>query len=380
MPSLAQSIELGGDVLGDRRHVCALVDGWDEWYALLMPFILDGFENRDRAYHIVDPKRRAEHLERLAANGVDVAGASGTRQLEVATWSDMYLHGGRFSRTAQLGRIRKILGEGRSLGYPVTRLIGVMDWASADADHDDLVRYESRLDQLLREQSSVVVCTYDLNSHSARTIAEIIGAHHGVLIRGVLKGSSGVTRSSARDRLITAASDLFAERGIQATGVDAVIAAAGVAKATFYRHFPSKDDLVVAWLLAPGTRWVDDVLVRVKDRETDPEARIPLFFDLVADWLEGAEFRGCPYLNTAAEITGPTHAALPIIREYLQVVEDHLADMLADAGYRETRTLAAQLQTLTAGSISLAVARRVVDPVLTARDAALSLLATAERS
>jgi AcrR family transcriptional regulator len=180
--------------------------------------------------------------------------------------------------------------------------------------------------------------------------------------------------------LITAASDLFAERGIQATGVDAVIAAAGVAKATFYRHFPSKDDLVVAWLLAPGTRWVDDVLVRVKDRETDPEARIPLFFDLVADWLEGAEFRGCPYLNTAAEITGPTHAALPIIREYLQVVEDHLADMLADAGYRETRTLAAQLQTLTAGSISLAVARRVVDPVLTARDAALSLLATAERS
>ncbi|MDP9483124.1 MAG: TetR/AcrR family transcriptional regulator, partial [Chloroflexota bacterium] len=172
---------------------------------------------------------------------------------------------------------------------------------------------------------------------------------------------------------------LFYERGIQTTGVEAIINAAGVAKATFYRHFPSKDDLVVAWLRDRPTRWFERVEAAVEALDAEPAEKIPLFFDGVADWLETEGFRGCPYLNTGAEITEPTHPARLIAREALKEVEDYLHDLVSAAGYREPRTLAAALQTLLAGSISLGVARRSRASVKTARDAAASLLSRAER-
>src|ERR1700694_4431274 len=71
-----------------------------------------------------------------------------------------------------------------------------------------------------------------------------------------------------RDRILAAASALFARNGIRAVGVDAIIAAAGVAKASFYRHFRSKDDLVVAWLRDGRARWLDRVRAESARRAT----------------------------------------------------------------------------------------------------------------
>jgi AcrR family transcriptional regulator len=380
MTTSMNAIRLAGEDLGEHRHVCALVDGPSDAYELLLPFILDGFADGDRAFHIVDPETRAAHLERLAAAGIDVTAATESRQLEIATWTDSYLMGGKFDRSSQLARIRQMLGEGPALGYRRTRGIGTMEWQHDREPDTDLLWYESRLSQVLRGQADVVICAYDLNLHSARTIAEVMGLHHAAIIGGVLRASGAAARPSARDRLLAAASELFYENGIQATGVDTLIAAAGVAKATFYRHFPSKDDLVAAWLREPRTRWLDDVRVRVAASDADAEGRIPVFFEVVRDWLEDADFRGCPYLNTAVELAAQAHPARTIIRDYLQEVEDYLEHMLAEAGYRDSRSLAAKLQTLTAGAIALAVARRTGDSVAVARDAAVSLVASARRA
>jgi AcrR family transcriptional regulator len=380
MTVVTNTTQLAGEDLGDHRHVCALVDGPDDAYRLLLPFILEGFAQGDRAFHLVDPDLRAEHLERLAAAGIDVEAATASRQLEVVTWTDSYLAGGRFDGPAQLARIRHMLGEGPALGYPLTRGIGTMDWRQDRDPNADLFRYESRLSRLLRGGSSVIVCAYNLNLHSARTIAEVMGIHHAAVIGGRLRASGGATRASARDRLLVAASELFYENGIQATGVDTLIASAEVAKATFYRHFPSKDDLVAAWLREPRTRWLDEVRAKVRASHMDPKGQILFFFDVVRDWLEEAEYRGCPYLNSAVELTGAGHPARAIIRDYLQEVEDYLEGLLAVAGYRDSRQLAAKLQTLTAGAISLAVARGTGEPVVAAKDAAMSLLASAGRA
>jgi len=370
-------IRLAGDDLGDHRHVCALVDGPSDAYEILLPFILDGFAAGDRAFHLVDPEARAAHLERLAGAGIDVTAAMASRQLEIATWTDSYLMGGRFDRSGQLGRIRQVLAEGPALGFPATRLIGTMEWRHDREPDTDLLWYESRVSQLLRGKADVVICAYDLNLHSARTIAEVMGIHHAAVLGGVLRASGAAVRPSARDRLLAAASDLFYMNGIQGTGVDTLIASAGVAKATFYRHFPSKDDLVAAWLREPRTRWIDDVRLKVAASGADAEGRIPVFFDVVRDWLEESDFRGCPYLNTAVELTATAHPARTIIREYLQEVEDYLEHLLAEAGYRDSRLLAARIQTLTAGAIALAVARGTGDSVAAARDAAVSLVASA---
>jgi AcrR family transcriptional regulator len=377
MATLTNAIRLAGEDLGDHRHVCALVDGPSDAYELLLPFVLEGFARGDRAFHIVDPEARAVHLERLAAAGVDVTAATKSRQLEIATWTDSYLMGGRFDRTSQLARIRQMLGEGPALGFPATRAIGTMEWRHDREPDTDLLWYEARLTRLLRGTADVVLCCYDLNLHSARTIAEVMGSHDAAVIGGVLRASGAAARPSARDRLLAAASDLFYVNGIQGTGVDTLIASAGVAKATFYRHFPSKDDLVAAWLREPRTRWIDEVRLKVAASRADAGGRIPVFFDVGRQWLEESDFRGCPYLNTAVELTGTAHPARTIIREYLQEVEDYLEQLLAEAGYRDSRLLAAKIQTLTAGAIALAVARATGDSVAAARDAAVSLLVTA---
>ncbi len=381
MSTPSRTIRLAGEDLGDQRHVCVLVDGPDDAYDVLEPFIVEGFEHGDRAFHIVDPALRAEHLRRLGASGIDVPAATASHQLDVRTWDDAYLRGGQFDRTAQLALIQQTLAHGPGLGYPVTRIIGSMEWA-VDADADaagDLLRYESRLNDLLRGLPDVAICTYDLNRHNTRTIADVLGVHPVAVVGGVLRAGPRPAPASARDRLLDAASQHFQESGIRATGVDALIKSAGVAKATFYRHFPSKDDLVVAWLRAPRTRWLDNLRAEVDADGTDAAGRIPAFFDAVGDWLAAGNYRGCPYLNAGVEITDPEHPARLIVREYLQDVEDYLDGLVAAAGYRDTRTLAAELQTLTSGAISLSVARRTPAAIETARQAALSLLAGVER-
>jgi AcrR family transcriptional regulator len=380
MRTSVQTVRLAGEDLSDHRHVCVLVDGPEEAYELLLPFVVDGLEQGDRAVHIVDPQARDTHLERLAASGIDVPAATASHQLEVQPWTDSYLRGGRFNGSAQLSYVKQSLAEGRRLGFPLTRFIGSMQWALDGEPAGDLISYEARINEATRRLADVVICLYDLRRHTARTTADVLGVHPVALVGGVLRRSHGPARASARERLLAAASQLFHENGVQATGVDSIVSEAGVAKATFYRHFPSKDDLVVAWLRDPRTRWLDRIRADVDASSVDAAKRIPLFFEIVADWLETESYRGSPYLNTMNEIRDPAHPARRIIREYFQEVEDYLEGLLEVAGYRDSRTLAAEIETLVTGSISIAVARSNGAPVFAARDAAVRLLATADRN
>jgi AcrR family transcriptional regulator len=374
-----RTTKLADAELRDHRHVCALVDGPIEGDPALMAFVREGLAEGDRLVHIVDPAERKAHLNELRALGIDVDAAMASRQLEVRTWTDSYLRGGRFDRTAQLALLRQILAEGRERGYPRTRIVATMEWA-LDGDVDaELMTYEARVNELLRKAPDVVICAYDLKRHSARIIADVLGVHAVALVGGVLRTNPAPTRVSARDRLIAAAGDLFAANGVQATGVDAIIAAADVAKATFYRHFPSKDDLVVAWLRDPAARWLDRVRNQVEAHGATGADAIPVLFEVVAEWLETEDYRGCPYLNTAAELMEPSHPARVVIREFLQEVEDYLTEKLTAGDYENPRMLASEIQTLLAGAITLAVARRSSASALTAREATIALLASAPR-
>jgi AcrR family transcriptional regulator len=274
--------------------------------------------------------------------------------------------------------MRQTLAEGARLGFPLTRLVASLEWADPET-MSDLLSYEARLDRVLQKLPDVVVCTYDLNRHGGRAIVEVLGVHPVALIGGVVRTSGGAARASARDRLLAAAAQLFYENGIQATGVDSIIDAAGVAKATFYRHYPSKDDLVAAWLRDPRARWLDRLRAQVEALDAEPAEKIPRFFDALADWLESGGYRGCPYLNAAIEITDPTHPARSVVVDYLQEIEDYLVGLVAAAGYRHPQRLGEQLQALVTGATSLAVARGSSASVTAAREAALRLLNSAER-
>jgi AcrR family transcriptional regulator len=354
--------------------VCVLLDGPDEAESILLPFIVEGFEQGDRAFHMIDPALRDAHIEGIRASGVDVEAAAASHQLEVRTWTESYLCGGKFDGSAQLKYVTEVLDTGKRMGFPRTRLIGSMEWALDDESARDLIRYEAGVDEYLSTVPDVAVCTYDLNRHNARMIAEVISAHPVSLIGGMLRMNRGAGRASARDRLLTAASQLFPEAGVQATGVDAIIESAGAAKATFYRHFPSKDDLIVAWLRDPRTRWFDRVRAEAERPAADPREQILRFFEAVARWLENEGSRGCPYLNTAIEITDPAHPARAVVREYLDEISAYLRKLLVDAGYPDADRRAMELHALLAGAISLAVAHETTAFAITARRAAERLL------
>src|SRR5258708_14979249 len=101
--STAAPISFAGSQLAKTRHVCAFFNSDDEEYRVLLPFIKDGFECGEKAVHIVRPGQRHNHLQRLAAAGIDAAAAQHSGQFEVRTNTETYLHDGRFYQERVLG-------------------------------------------------------------------------------------------------------------------------------------------------------------------------------------------------------------------------------------------------------------------------------------
>jgi MEDS: MEthanogen/methylotroph, DcmR Sensory domain len=153
-----QPIRFAGSVLGAQRHVCAFFHSPDEEYRVLLPFIKEGFERGEKAFHIVDPALREEHLRRLASAGIEVAAAEQSGQFELRNWADAYLRGGHFDQDRMLALIQEVLEGGRQQGFPLTRLVAHMEWALEDRPGvDDLVEYETRLNYLLPRYPDPVI-------------------------------------------------------------------------------------------------------------------------------------------------------------------------------------------------------------------------------
>jgi hypothetical protein len=151
-------VHLAGSTLDRSRHVCAFFHSKDEAYRVLVPFVLEGFERGDRAFHVVDPALRDAHLRRLADAGIDVEAATGRGQLEVRRWQDAYLRDGHFDQDRMLALIEEVLDEGKRTGYPMTRLVADMEWALEDRPGvDDIVEYETRLNYVLPRYHDPVV-------------------------------------------------------------------------------------------------------------------------------------------------------------------------------------------------------------------------------
>ena len=144
------SVHLAGAALDRHPHVCALFHDQEEEYRVLIPFIAEGFRIGDKAFHIVDPKLRATHLERLQRAGIDVIGAQRTGQLEVRSWEDVQLRDGHFDQERMDAFIQELLDKGRSQGFPRTRLITHMEWALENRPGvDEFLKYEMRVNRIL---------------------------------------------------------------------------------------------------------------------------------------------------------------------------------------------------------------------------------------
>jgi AcrR family transcriptional regulator len=131
------------------------------------------------------------------------------------------------------------------------------------------------------------------------------------------------TESAARQRIVQTALDLFYRQGYLATGINQVIAEAGVSKNTFYYYFPSKEDLCVAYLQERHKVWMGWLQATI-DRYTTPYERLLSVFEFLATWLQGCDFRGCAFLNIASEVPDINHR----IRKEVMAHKDELRVLL----------------------------------------------------
>ena len=169
---------------------------------------------------------------------------------------------------------------------------------------------------------------------------------------------------------MSVAADLFYKQGYRATGVNEVIEKSGVAKATFYSHFPSKDDLALAYLL----QLKDAEVVYVGNAIRSAKGRVNRFLAVIRSlepWLQDTQFRGCAFINMASEIPDPKHPLRKVGREVYDLVraqvttlaEELIASDARKYGHLDARELTSDYLVAFTGAISLAEIYHAIWPI-----------------
>lgn len=153
-----------------------------------------------------------------------------------------------------------------------------------------------------------------------------------------------------REKILTIASSLFDNRGIQASGVDTIIMEAGVAKATLYKHFPSKNQLITAYLREKSDKFYAWLNHQLTSKKTESRESLLLLCELLEQWITQPEFRGLPFHIAAVEFPEPAHP----INQYSVVLSAELQDYLCKiarlAGAKDPEALGQQLTILFEGA------------------------------
>ncbi|HWF34975.1 MAG TPA: helix-turn-helix domain-containing protein [Solirubrobacteraceae bacterium] len=161
-----------------------------------------------------------------------------------------------------------------------------------------------------------------------------------------------VPRPKARERILATAYELFAHRGIQAVGIDAIVEQSGVARQTLYRHFNSKQALVLAFLERREQLWTQDWLRgEVERAATEPEARLLAIFDVFDGWFHSSDFEGCSFINVLLEAADPADPIHRAGAAYLAGIREFIKALAEEAGLSDPDGFARKWHILMKGSI-----------------------------
>lgn len=178
-----------------------------------------------------------------------------------------------------------------------------------------------------------------------------------------------------RERIVAAACELFNRLGIRAVGVDAIMAEAGVARGTFYRYFPGKDDLVLAFLERADAEWRSWFTAAVTAAGATAGDRLLGVFAVLPAWFASPTFRGSPVVNVAAEVGGSHPRVAELALAHAEQVHAFLAGLAQQAGSADPNGLACQLQVLVNGAVVTAQ----LEPDVAAREAVARYAGAAAR-
>ena len=180
--------------------------------------------------------------------------------------------------------------------------------------------------------------------------------------------------SEARQRILETADRLFYEFGLRAVGIDRIIAEAGVAKMSLYKHFPSKDDLILAVLKHREEKVLEFFQSAMDRHGKRTKDKLRAFFSTLKDWFESPGFRGCAFQNAAVELADPTHAGTQFVRDHKRRFSEFVSGLVTESLGKSAAKVGPAVMLLVEGAIISSVIQGSPDPVGVARDAALKLV------
>ena len=185
-----------------------------------------------------------------------------------------------------------------------------------------------------------------------------------------------VRRSEIRDHLLDTALRLFNQHGYHATGIDLIIAEAGVAKTTLYRHFETKEDLILAVLERSDEQARDAMRRFVEQHASHPVERLLATFDFLEAWFRDELFRGCPFMSAAGEHKDTGNPVFRAASLHKRLVLAYFEELAHAARFAEPKRIAAEINLLHEGATAVAQMTRTVEPARQAKRMAAQLLAT----
>lgn len=160
-----------------------------------------------------------------------------------------------------------------------------------------------------------------------------------------------ITTAPVRDRILDAATRRYYAEGIRAISADRLIAEAGVSKVTFYRHFPTKDDLITAYLLQEVTRAEDLLTQKRAELAGDPASVLRAYAEWVGALACAPGFRGCPFINAAAELSQPDHPGHRVVVNHRDWLIGQAVELLTELGVSDAHAKAQQIVMLRDGAM-----------------------------
>lgn len=156
-----------------------------------------------------------------------------------------------------------------------------------------------------------------------------------------------------REKILTAATQLFESRGIHASGVDSIIAESGVAKATLYKHFPSKNQLIIEYLREKSDRFYHWINTKLADQKHDSQQILLELCNLYEQWITTPEFNGLPFHIGSVEFPDPEHPVHHYSLQLSNELQHYLSELAAMAGVKDAHSLGQQLTIIFEGGALL---------------------------
>jgi AcrR family transcriptional regulator len=154
-----------------------------------------------------------------------------------------------------------------------------------------------------------------------------------------------------QEKILVTASELFYSQGIRATGVEAIAKAANTTKMSLYKYFPSKDALVLAFLRKRDEDFRSWFVAQVDAKAADPKDKLLAIFDVIGEWIDIPEFRGCAFINASAEFPLEGNPVHQLSAEFYDKFRHYIADLAGQCGAKSPESLALQLSLLVEGAI-----------------------------